>query len=75
MRCDDFDVLDLSLAVRSVVLDADVGEVDLIVDHGQVVPPRPLGDFAIERLRVTLPAPTLERVDSGSELRIDVRCG
>jgi hypothetical protein len=59
MRCDDLDVLDLPLAVGPLVLDADVREVDLVVDDGQIMLTRPFGDFAVERIGITLAAPTL----------------
>jgi hypothetical protein len=59
VRCDDLDVLDLPFAVGPVVLDADVWEVHLVVDDGQIVLTCPLGDLAIERFGFTLAAPTL----------------
>ena len=44
VRGDDLDVLALPAAIRLLVLDADVGEVDLVIEVRQVVRVRP---FAI----------------------------
>jgi hypothetical protein len=42
--CHDFDVFDLSLAIRSLVFDSNVREMDVAVDHGKVVGRRPGSD-------------------------------
>ena len=43
VRRDDLDVLALPAAIRLLVLDADVGEVDLVIEVRQVVLVRRVG--------------------------------
>ncbi len=45
VRCDDLDVLALPAAIRLLVLDADVGEVELVVEVRQVVFVRPVANL------------------------------
>jgi hypothetical protein len=44
VRRDDLDVFDLSIAVRSLVLDPNVGKMDVAVDHRKVTAGSPLRD-------------------------------
>jgi len=45
VRGDDLDVLALPAAIRLLVLDADVGEVDLVIEVRQVVFVRPFANL------------------------------
>jgi hypothetical protein len=45
LRGDDLDVLGLTAAIRLLVLDADVGEVDLVIEVRQVVFVRPFANL------------------------------
>jgi hypothetical protein len=45
VRGDDLEVLALPAAIRLLVLDADIGEVDLVIEVRQVVLIRPLANL------------------------------
>ncbi len=54
VRCDDLDVLALPAAIRLLVLDADVGEVDLVVEVRQVVFVRPFANLIRRAIGVSV---------------------
>jgi hypothetical protein len=52
MRRDHLNVFDLPFTVGALVLDSDIGEMDVSVDNGQVVASSPLCDLAIACIRI-----------------------
>jgi len=54
VRRDDFNVLAIPAAVRLLIFDADVREMDLLIEVGQVVLERPLTDFLGGAIGVTI---------------------
>jgi hypothetical protein len=54
VRCDDLDVLALPAAIRLLVLDADVGEVDLVIEVRQVVFVRPFANLIGRAIRMAV---------------------
>jgi hypothetical protein len=54
VRGDDLDVLTLPAAVRLLVLDADVGEMDLVIEVRQVVFVRPFANLIGRAIRMTV---------------------